>query len=373
MAYANFTQALMNLKRRAQLTGNPFSTADVQNLQSSYAEGAAERAMAERSEGLAQKSLTTQENALNAQQKNFADTLAQEKELAGRSEAQTRELAQSQMEAADAATRKGVYGNLIGTGASLGGAYLLARPEGVSTAAKPIIQDMLANYAANQALSHGGAMSTSTGLGTVGPATGANISAGMGGAGEAATAYSGGATLGGAGSAAMSAAPYAVAGYYGAKYGGKALENVSGEKTFGASIGRTIQDPLAGPSRAAADEFLPEGDFKDAVEKAEDIFNPIAPIFRSAGCIIVTACTSPDSEEVNITRAYRDKFLDPVTLRGYYMIADKIVPLMKKWPWFKKLIKKVLVDNLIEYGRWALEKEAGFLAHDSQNLVPVSM
>lgn len=73
-------------------------------------------------------------------------------------------------------------------------------------------------------------------------------------------------------------------------------------------------------------------------------------------CIIVTACTSPDSEEVEITREYRDKFLTPEQLRGYYVIAEKIVPMIENSGIIKRFIKKILVDNLIEYGRFALGK-----------------
>jgi len=71
-------------------------------------------------------------------------------------------------------------------------------------------------------------------------------------------------------------------------------------------------------------------------------------------CIIVTACTSPDSEEVDITREYRDKFLSPEQLRGYYMIAEKIVPAICKWRIVKRIAKRLLVDNLIAYGRHVL-------------------
>jgi hypothetical protein len=74
------------------------------------------------------------------------------------------------------------------------------------------------------------------------------------------------------------------------------------------------------------------------------------------GCIIVTACTSPESEEVNITREYRDKYLTPEQLRGYYMIAEKVVPAIAGSAAVKWFVKRFLVDNLIAYGRHALGK-----------------
>jgi hypothetical protein len=71
-------------------------------------------------------------------------------------------------------------------------------------------------------------------------------------------------------------------------------------------------------------------------------------------CIIVTACHGRDSEEVNITREYRDKFMDRDSIRGYYMIAESIVPTMEKSEELTKLVKLGLVDKLIEYGKFKL-------------------
>jgi len=71
-------------------------------------------------------------------------------------------------------------------------------------------------------------------------------------------------------------------------------------------------------------------------------------------CIIITTATSPYSYEVDVARIFRDEFLGPITLRGYYMIADKIVPLMRKSALFKKIVKKHLIDHLIKYGEWVL-------------------
>jgi hypothetical protein len=73
-------------------------------------------------------------------------------------------------------------------------------------------------------------------------------------------------------------------------------------------------------------------------------------------CIIVTACTNPYSYEVEVAREYRDKFLTQDQLRGYYMLAEKIVPAIKENAKIKRFVKRHLVDNLIEYGEYALGK-----------------
>jgi len=73
-------------------------------------------------------------------------------------------------------------------------------------------------------------------------------------------------------------------------------------------------------------------------------------------CIIVTACTSDDSPEVNLTREYRDKFLTKEQIIGYYWLASLLVPLILKLGFFKSIVKRFLVDRLIDHGSVALGK-----------------
>jgi hypothetical protein len=74
-----------------------------------------------------------------------------------------------------------------------------------------------------------------------------------------------------------------------------------------------------------------------------------------SGCIIVTACTDSNSYEVNVARQYRDKFLDRDQLRGYYALAERIVPILEKNARIKSQVKSRLVDRLIDYGEWKLD------------------
>uniref|UniRef100_A0A6M3ITQ1 Uncharacterized protein n=1 Tax=viral metagenome TaxID=1070528 RepID=A0A6M3ITQ1_9ZZZZ len=71
-------------------------------------------------------------------------------------------------------------------------------------------------------------------------------------------------------------------------------------------------------------------------------------------CIIVSACTDRNSIEVDITRQYRDKYLDADQLRGYYCLAEKIVPCLERNENLRKNVKKWLVDRLIDYGEYRL-------------------
>lgn len=203
------------------------------------------------------------------------------------------------------------------------------------------------------------AVDATTGLGGVGVGAGdagslAGVTAESLGGTSVAGSVPAGASLGGAASAGMAAAPWAAAGYAAAKFGGAALEKATGEgeSNVGSQFARTVQDPFAGIGRPWLKEM---GVMEDHpwVEDAMNVLNPIGFVEDKAGCIIVTACTDRNSPEVELTREYRDRFLSPEQLRGYYMIAETILPYVKK---HKTFVKRILVDNLIEYGRYALDK-----------------
>jgi hypothetical protein len=72
-------------------------------------------------------------------------------------------------------------------------------------------------------------------------------------------------------------------------------------------------------------------------------------------CIIISACTSRNSYEVNITRQFRDRYMDEEELTGYYTLCIVVVPFIKKYPLFKRIVRKVLVDRLVDYGEWRLD------------------
>jgi len=92
------------------------------------------------------------------------------------------------------------------------------------------------------------------------------------------------------------------------------------------------------------------------IKKAESkIRREVKRIFK--GCIIITACTDPNSYEVNVTRRYRDKIMHPTTLRGYYMLAEKVVPLIQESDKLKKFLKKHLVDSLVDTLEWKLNEK----------------
>jgi hypothetical protein len=71
-------------------------------------------------------------------------------------------------------------------------------------------------------------------------------------------------------------------------------------------------------------------------------------------CIIITAATDKHSSEVEIAREYRDNFMPPAMQRGYYMIAEQVVPLMRASKEYKDAVKKHFVDKVTEYCSYVL-------------------
>lgn len=135
---------------------------------------------------------------------------------------------------------------------------------------------------------------------------------------------------------------------------GKAFKEMSRlERDVMAPIDLLMGDPNAMKS---INKLSPKDSTTNAL--AALMGNPyaLAKLISKALCIIVTVCTNPESYEVNIAREYRDKFLTPGQLRGYYMIAEKLVPRITKSSILKTLTKKLLVDRLIKVGEYRLCK-----------------
>jgi len=72
-------------------------------------------------------------------------------------------------------------------------------------------------------------------------------------------------------------------------------------------------------------------------------------------CIIITACTSTDTHEVERSREYRDKYMSDYHLGGYYALAEAFVPLIERFEFVRLITKRFLVDRLVDYGEWILE------------------
>jgi len=73
-----------------------------------------------------------------------------------------------------------------------------------------------------------------------------------------------------------------------------------------------------------------------------------------SGCIIITACTGRDSYEVQVARKFRDSFMDPITLGGYYVLCERVVPTLRRSRLARRLARVLLVNPLVDFGERAL-------------------
>ena len=206
-----------------------------------------------------------------------------------------------------------------------------------------------------------------TDLTTMGYGLGTGTGAGAGGgAVPVIGAETAGATAGATstvGSMIATAAPY-VAEYEAIRQTGKIGEE---KGWFGKDVGTVMKTPITGVLNLGT-EYLSNitgieeiGKVGKEISRVEEqiaggIEKTIGKVvgWVTGGCIIVTACTDRHSPEVEITRQYRDKFLDSDQLRGYYCVADRFVPTIVHNPRVREYVKKHLVDRLVDYGEYRL-------------------
>jgi hypothetical protein len=79
----------------------------------------------------------------------------------------------------------------------------------------------------------------------------------------------------------------------------------------------------------------------------------LAPITNNL-CIIISACTDPHSYEVELSRVFRDRYLGPLTLSGYYALASLVAPTIKKYRGVRWFTHALLIKRLVDYGEWVL-------------------
>jgi hypothetical protein len=79
------------------------------------------------------------------------------------------------------------------------------------------------------------------------------------------------------------------------------------------------------------------------------IINPGATIVDKACCFIFI---SAYDGLLPIVRRYRDEHMNEKNRRGYYRIADKIVPIMEKSKMFKWLVRFFMTGPMVRYGKY---------------------
>ncbi|MBA7562983.1 hypothetical protein ES708_04636 [subsurface metagenome] len=323
---ASFLQLLRQQKRKSLLTGVPQGAYD---YAVAGAEGASGRLATERAQRLSEAAVETQAGQFTeslAQSKlQFGESLAEQKRASLVQEKEAGLTREGMMSAAEEARKMQLTGMAVQAPLSV---YATGKLMGLGATetGKIGMQELIGERIAAQTATETGGVA-------------AGEAAGIGQIGTGAMLYAGG----------------ELAGQLQPKV--KEIPKETEKIAKGAGIGMAVGGPIGagvGAGYGAISTQVPE--LWEPVEFAESIGGKVVNVFTGGGCIIITACTSPDSYEVNIAREYRDKHLDQVSLRGYYMIAEKVVPVMEKYGWFRKFIKWSLVDSLIAYGKWSLGK-----------------
>lgn len=88
----------------------------------------------------------------------------------------------------------------------------------------------------------------------------------------------------------------------------------------------------------------------------------------SGCCFIMLEARYGDGTMDSVVRRYRDEAITPRNKRGYYKLAEVLVPLMRKSKLVKFAVAKLFADPLVSYGKWHYgENKHGWLfkpAHD---------
>jgi len=69
-------------------------------------------------------------------------------------------------------------------------------------------------------------------------------------------------------------------------------------------------------------------------------------------CFIMLEARYGNGTMDSVVRRYRDEYLTPKNSRGYYKLAEVLVPLMRSSKLFKWLITKTFADPLVSYGKY---------------------
>ncbi|MEN6423326.1 MAG: hypothetical protein ABFD76_15410 [Smithella sp.] len=339
-----FTDALMEAKRRAMLTGRPLTSQETRGIQNGWFDSAA--------------NMSSRNRALKLEEDRLAEAkLLNEQQLSAAEKAQRNQMLSN------------VGNNLVsGIGTDYiknGDNSMLAKGIGAGQELLGIGNQTPATFtealkpALSEATGTGTGLSIAPELGTLQPASelaaseaGATASGIAEGGSLEAMAEATPATGITASTVAGKAMPYVAAAQIGGYLGQKLGENVHlSDENFGMQFADTLQHPFE-ISRWAE---IGNGDkeLTGGWKTVKDVLDPVGWLSDSM-CIIVTACTSKNSPEVEIARQYRDKFLDAGQLRGYYALAEKVVPALERNNKARKAVKKYLVDRLIDYGEYRL-------------------
>lgn len=105
-------------------------------------------------------------------------------------------------------------------------------------------------------------------------------------------------------------------------------------------------------SQAAAEAAYSEAEMANAEADAQAEANANGEADAAACCFIMLEARYGDGTMDNVVRKYRDEMMTDRNRRGYYKLAEVLVPLMRKSAVFKFIVQKTFADPLVSYGKW---------------------
>ena len=150
----------------------------------------------------------------------------------------------------------------------------------------------------------------------------------------------------------------AAAGVTDAPYGGYVTDGSGGVVTdssgrgiaYGAGHANVAAADAA--SQAAAEAAYSEAEMANAEADAQAEANANGEADAAACCFIMLEARYGDGTMDNVVRKYRDEMMTDKNRRGYYKLAEVLVPLMRKSAVFKFIVQKTFADPLVSYGKW---------------------
>ena len=170
-------------------------------------------------------------------------------------------------------------------------------------------------------------------------------------------------------------------GIFGTTFGGTlsvpdlSPENYGSHGELGAVYGPTVAESAAAAAVAADAAVAASGDAGQAasvtgVSEGQAAANAADAAVAASGdegqaasvggggdsggpcCFIMLEARYGDGTMDSVVRKYRDEMMTDKNRRGYYKLAEVLVPLMRKSAVFKFIVQKTFADPLVSYGKW---------------------
>jgi len=111
-------------------------------------------------------------------------------------------------------------------------------------------------------------------------------------------------------------------------------------------------DEIRGERQAAWETYKEKGGQWAAKKKAEEMAAASGGGGGGGCCFILLEARYGDGTMDEVVRKYRDEHMTEENRRGYYKMAEVVVPMMRKSKLFKWIVSRTMADPLVAYGKY---------------------